>query len=110
MRLGMTKRNMHSHTGGLAFSPDRPGAVRRQTKASIAGVSSFSDIVGGFDRRAMRWLSDQGRTVDALASASEEGRGRLRKATVSRQTDPDPWISEWGNPSGVTTRHHPPNS
>ena len=58
----------------------------------------------------MRWLSDKGRTVDALASAGDEGRGRLRKAMGSRQTGLDPWISEWGNPSGFIARHHPLNT
>ena len=35
--------------------------------------------------------------VDALATGGEEGRGRLRKASGSRQTGVDPEISEWGN-------------
>ena len=37
--------------------------------------------------------------VDALAITGEEGRGSLRKAAGSRQTDFDPQISEWGNPA-----------
>jgi hypothetical protein len=44
-------------------------------------------------------------TVDALAPDADEGRGWLRKATVSRLTGFDPWISEWGNPAGVMPSH-----
>ena len=40
--------------------------------------------------------------VDALATGGEEGRGRLRKASGSRQTGVDPEISEWGNPPSST--------
>ena len=36
--------------------------------------------------------------VDALAVEGDEGRGSLRKASGSRQTDFDPEMSEWGNP------------
>jgi hypothetical protein len=38
-----------------------------------------------------------GRTVDALASGADEGRGSLRYASGSRQPDVDPGVSEWGN-------------
>ena len=48
--------------------------------------------------------SEQVHMVDALAITGEEGRGSLRKATGSRQTDLDPWMSEWGNP---VRKHHP---
>ena len=37
--------------------------------------------------------------VDALAVRGDEGRGSLRKASGSRQTDFDPEMSEWGNPA-----------
>ena len=39
--------------------------------------------------------------MDALAPRGDEGRGRLRYASASRQTGFDPRISEWGNPAGV---------
>ena len=48
--------------------------------------------------------SEQVHMVDALAITGEEGRGSLRKATGSRQTDLDPWMSEWGNPM---RKHYP---
>ena len=37
--------------------------------------------------------------VDALAIEGDEGRSSLRKASGSRQTDFDPEMSEWGNPT-----------
>ena len=40
--------------------------------------------------------------VDALAAEGDEGRGSLRKATGRRQTVFNPWMSEWGNPAGVS--------
>src|SRR5690349_19323536 len=40
-------------------------------------------------------------TVDALASTTDEGRVRLRKATGSCLESFDPWMSEWGNPAPV---------
>ena len=43
--------------------------------------------------------------MDALASDADERRGWLRKATGSRRTGFDPWISEWGNPAGVMPSH-----
>ena len=39
--------------------------------------------------------------MDALALGADEGRGRLRKASVSRQAGFDPGMSEWGNLVGV---------
>ena len=36
--------------------------------------------------------------VDALAVGGDEGRGSLRKASGSWQTNSDPEMSEWGNP------------
>ena len=40
-------------------------------------------------------------TVDALAPRTDEGRGRLRKATGSCLPSDNPWMSEWGNPALV---------
>ena len=38
-------------------------------------------------------------TADALASMSDEGRGRLRNASRSCLASFDPEMSEWGNPA-----------
>ena len=49
--------------------------------------------------------SYKGLTVDALALGAEEGRGRLRKASVSCQASFDPGMSELGNQAGVMPSH-----
>jgi hypothetical protein len=41
------------------------------------------------------------RTVDALASGAEEGRGQATKRLGELRASADPRISEWGNPTGV---------
>ena len=48
-------------------------------------------------------ISDSGHEMDALGHAGEEGRCRPRKSTVSCQTSVDQCVSEWGNPTGVTS-------
>ena len=53
---------------------------------------------GPLHHARLKRSSMKGRREDALALVAEEGRGRLRKAAGSRRTDPDPQISEWGNP------------
>ena len=45
-------------------------------------------------------VSYKGRTVNALASNADEGRGTLRKASGSCVQAQYPRISEWGNPPG----------
>jgi hypothetical protein len=52
----------------------------------------------GFEYEEYRSLSYQGHTANALALASDEGRGRLRKAPGSCLANFDPEMSEWGNP------------
>ena len=47
------------------------------------------------------WSSNKACVVDALAARGDEGRGRLRKASGSRQTGFDPEVSEWGNPPSL---------
>lgn len=46
--------------------------------------------------------SDSGHETDALGHVGEERRWRPRKSTGSCQTSVDPYVSEWGNPLGVT--------
>ena len=43
---------------------------------------------------------------NALASGAEEGRGKLRKAVISRKQAFKSQMSEWGNPAGVISCHH----
>ena len=48
--------------------------------------------------------------MDALTLKDEEGRRRVRKASVRSQTIYDPGVSEWGNPVAVKRDHHALNS
>jgi len=48
--------------------------------------------------------------VDALAQASDEGRGWLRKAPESRLAGFDPEISEWGIPASLIGCHRAMNT
>ncbi len=43
--------------------------------------------------------------MDALALGGDEGRDRLRYASVRSQISFDPGISEWGNPHGVISMY-----
>ena len=43
----------------------------------------------------------EGRMVDALALAAEEGRGHAAKCPGEALAASDPGISEWGNPPGA---------
>ena len=45
------------------------------------------------------------RTVDALASAADEGRGHATKRLGELRASCDPRESEWGNPARVIPRH-----
>ena len=45
------------------------------------------------------------RSVDALASGADEGRGGLRYSSGSRLAGCDPRVSEWGDPAPVVGRH-----
>ena len=45
------------------------------------------------------------RTVDALASEAEEGRGHATKRLGELRASVDPRESEWGNPARVIPRH-----
>ena len=61
--------------------------------------------VTALSRRAERWRPwsgrSDGRTVDALASAADEGRGHAAKCPGEALAACDPGISEWGNPPGA---------
>jgi hypothetical protein len=43
----------------------------------------------------------EGRMVDALALAAEEGRGHAAKCSGEALAAGDPEVSEWGNPPGA---------
>jgi hypothetical protein len=50
-------------------------------------------------------IRDDGRTVDALAPAAEEGRGHAAKGSGEALAAGDPEVSEWGNPPGAIPGH-----
>ena len=50
-------------------------------------------------------IREDGRTVDALAPAAEEGRGHAAKRLGEALAAGDPTVSEWGNPPGVIPGH-----
>jgi len=52
-----------------------------------------------------RKVRKDGRTVDALASAADEGRGHAAKCPGEMLAICDPGISEWGNPPEVMLGH-----
>ena len=84
--------------GGLAVDGrsaevDRPrardakAAVWRGSRGTLTAAEWWrAESILSARRRARAWLlSYDGRTVDALASRADEGRGRLRQAAGSRQ-------------------------
>ena len=79
--------------GGESASPARRPGLTASDKAPLENcIASTSIFV---------LPSYKEPTVDALASTTDEGRVWLRKATGSCLESPDPWMSEWGNPTPV---------
>ena len=54
---------------------------------------------------AYHWSSGKEHKADALALGADEGRGKLRKAAVSRKRALQPQMSEWGNPAAAICSH-----
>ena len=89
----------------------RRGAIG-QRRAASAGVWTVCRVAetspaGAWATRARLsasggWMTaEDGRTVDALALAAEEGRGHAAKCPGEALAAGDPGISEWGNPPGA---------
>ena len=74
----------------------RPGGTHPAGACRSAGV--VTRIPEGRRKQDIR---DDGRTVDALAPAAEEGRGHAAKCPGEALAAGDPGISEWGNPPGA---------
>ena len=97
--------------------------VRRAARAGVVRVARAPQWRG--DRRGRARLARRGRvavsraalcrvlcvvrfyerSVDALASGADEGRGGLRYSSGSRLAGCDPRVSEWGDPAPVVGRH-----
>jgi hypothetical protein len=54
------------------------------------------------DAMTQTQIHEDGRMVDALAPAADEGRGHAAKCSGEALAAGDPEISEWGNPPGAT--------
>ena len=50
-------------------------------------------------------IREDGRTVDALVPAADEGRGHAAKCSGEALAAGEPEVSEWGNPPGVIPGH-----
>ena len=68
------------------------------------GGASIGGTTGETRGQSERWCKD-GRTVDALAPAAEEGRSHAAKRVGEGLAPGDPTVSEWGNPADVMVRH-----
>ena len=78
-----------------------------QSWTSRAGHACLEELDGAGTDEDVR---EDGRMVDALALAAEEGRGHAAKCSGEALAACDPEISEWGNPvgrTGVITRMEP---
>ena len=67
-------------------------ASRRRAPGRACGPGPGGPAGGG---------REEGRTVDALASAADEGRGHAAKRPGEALAAWDPGLSEWGNPPGA---------
>jgi hypothetical protein len=80
--------------------------VRQQEGAGWTGPSRWREPVCWRGHDSTRWGTDagyphDGRMVDALALAAEEGRGHAAKCPGEALAAGDPGMSEWGNPPGA---------
>ena len=74
--------------------------VRRAARAGVVRVARAPCVVVVLC--VVRFYE---RSVDALASGADEGRGGLRYSSGSRLAGCDPRVSEWGDPAPVVGRH-----
>ena len=97
---------------------DADGDVRQATgSTSLASCTDGGDwwrrgpawrgagTVRGWEQRMRGAIREDGRMVDALASAAEEGRGHAAKCPGEALAAGDPGVSEWGNPPRRTAGH-----
>ena len=97
--------NIHNHTttqtradpGGAGLTGQR-GAARRDHPA---GACRSAGAVTRIPEGTYAGYPQDGRMVDALALAAEEGRGHAAKCPGEALAAGDPGMSEWGNPPGA---------
>ena len=91
----------------LVFGPDDAGIWRRAGGANRGRDGEVARVGDGGERRWEKTGGNRcrnGRTVDALAPAAEEGRSHAAKRSGEGLAPGDPEISEWGNPATVMGR------
>ena len=86
---------LDARTVHLVGDAARRGSLRTTEQARASSNINFERVFPSYKEP----------TVDALAPRTDEGRGRLRKATGSCLPSFDPWMSEWGNPALVMECH-----
>ena len=100
--LKYENKTTHKHTTTHRGDRGSEAAVRR----GWTGPSRWREPVCCRGCDASRWgthagYPHDGRMVDALALAAEEGRGHAAKCPGEALAASDPGISEWGNPPGA---------
>ena len=100
----------------------RPGCLTRVLLPCVGGGAGCGwvgcELYSGREHLTVRFLRQMflfcscvfvvcffERSVDALASGADEGRGGLRYSSGSRLAGCDPRVSEWGDPARVMSCH-----
>ena len=100
----------------------RPGCLTRVLLPCVGGGAGWGwvgcELYSGREHLTVRFLRQMflfcscvfvvcffERSVDALASGADEGRGGLRYSSGSRLAGCDPRVSEWGDPARVMSCH-----
>ena len=100
----------------------RPGCLARVLLSCVGGGAGCGwvgcELYSGREHLTVRFLRQMflfcscvfvvcffERSVDALASGADEGRGGLRYSSGSRLAGCDPRVSEWGDPARVMSCH-----
>ena len=97
-------RKEHTKEMGLAPFPCTSKGTPKQPTLSVARL--FENCIASTKVKSILYNpSYKGLMVDALASGADEGRGRLRKASMSCQASFESGMSELGNQTGVMPSH-----
>ena len=105
--------------GSGAVRPGLPGPSRVPFLGVLGGCGWVGcELYSGREHLTVRFLRQMflfcscvfvvcffERSVDALASGADEGRGGLRYSSGSRLAGCDPRVSEWGDPARVMSCH-----
>ena len=87
--------------GGSGECDDVERSTGQGRSPGRSAVSCRSPAGAGRDDETSGGIREEGRTVDALAPAADEGRDHAAKCSGEALVASDPEVSEWGNPPGV---------